>query len=94
MGLQEVSDDNSQMMDAESSNVSTVDSYGNKVLLKLKPSGIVSQFMIDPDETSDDDNDPVAKMKIKEELREEHGPGRRSSQMMIEEADAIREKKA
>lgn len=93
LGLQEVTDEDASAVEEEiSSNHSTQDAYGNRIPRKLKPSGVITQIMIDPDETSDEENNPVKKMLIKEELRAEHGPGRRSSQLMVEEADAIKEK--
>ena len=92
--LQEVSDENSDDVGAESSGQSTVDAMGNRIPRKLKPSGVVSQIMIDPDETSDDENDPVKKMMIKEEIRAELGnTSQRSSQLELEQQDTIKQKR-
>ena len=63
----------------ESTDKSAMDAYGNKIARKLKPSGVVTSILIDPDETSDEENDPVAKMRLKEEVKKTFGEDKRPS---------------
>ena len=63
------------MLNSQASDGGKIDDDFKRRLRKLKPSGVQFSLYIAPDQSEDDDNNPIAKMRKKEEVKQIFGKG-------------------